>query len=99
VLSRYKQIRDDITESLPVREGEVGGVPEIHEKLSAKTGKGAVVLFSATAGTYRYITQHKPDEAVWHTDGVSVTRNSQGHAVIEVEFGEPSARIVLFGIK
>jgi alpha-galactosidase len=98
VLSRYKQIRDDITESNPVREGEVGGVPEIHEKISAKTGKGTVVLFSATAGTYRYITQHKPDGAVWHTDGVSVTCNEQGYAVIEAEFGEPSARIVLFGV-
>jgi alpha-galactosidase len=99
VLSRYKQIRDDITESLPVREGEVGGVPEIHEKLSAKTGKGAVVLFSATAGTYRYVTQHKTNAAIWHTEGMSVTRNEQGRAVIEAEFTEPSARIVLFGVK
>jgi hypothetical protein len=28
-----------------------------------------------------------------------VTRNEQGRAVIEAEFTEPSARIVLFGVK
>ncbi|MCD9023750.1 alpha-galactosidase [Cohnella silvisoli] len=97
VMALYKQIRDDITESDPVREGEVGGAPEVHEKLSARTGKGAVVIFSSTPGTYRYITRGLPDTVFWHTEGVSVTRDKSGHAAIEVVFETPSARFVLFG--
>ena len=46
ILTRYKTIRDDMTESSPFLTGAVGTSPEIHEKISAETGKGAVVLFS-----------------------------------------------------
>ncbi len=46
MLARYKQVRDDITESDPVLTGIVSGSPEIHEKISATTGRGAVVIFA-----------------------------------------------------
>ena len=37
-LSRYKKVRDDITESDPVVTGMVSASPEIHEKISSGTG-------------------------------------------------------------
>lgn len=99
VLALYKQVREDITQSDPVREGEVGGAMEVYEKLSNQTGKGAVVIFSSRPGTYRYITRGATDSAFWHTEGVSVSRNKSGHAVIEAVFDTSSARIVLFGVE
>jgi len=96
-LARYKTIRDDMAEADPVRAGDVGGSPEVHEKIRASTGRGAVVLFASTAGTYRYVTKTAPAAPVWCTEGVSVTRDAKGRAVIEAQFREPSARIVMFG--
>lgn len=96
-LDRYKQVRDDIADSDPVREGEIGGAAEAHEKLSAMSGRGLVALFSATPGTYSYATKGKPARPVWHTEGVRVSWDASGRAVIEAEFSSSSAAIVLFG--
>ena len=52
-LAKYKQVRDDITASDPVVTGIVSGSPEIHEKISATNGRGAVVIFATVRGTYR----------------------------------------------
>ncbi|QGQ97383.1 hypothetical protein EHS13_22105 [Paenibacillus psychroresistens] len=97
-LARYKEVSKDITESTSVREGAIGGVLEVHEKLSVTSGKGAVVLLSAAAGIYRYITQNKPNPTFWHTEGVSISFDTKGRAVIEAEFKNTSAHIILFGI-
>ncbi|NBD24016.1 alpha-galactosidase [Paenibacillus glycinis] len=98
VLARYKEIRDDITASDPAREGIVGGDPEIHEKIHAPTGRGAVVLFASEPGIYRYVTRGRPDfGSLWHTDGAAVTRDAKGRAVIEAQFRATGAHIVLFG--
>ena len=51
-LARYKQVRDDITESDPVVTGIVSASPEIHEKIPATTGRGAVVIFATVRGTF-----------------------------------------------
>ncbi|GGD62273.1 hypothetical protein [Paenibacillus nasutitermitis] len=81
-----------------MREGETGSALEVHEKLSSRSGNGAVALFSSTAGTYRYVTKSKPDQRLWHTDSVAATFDREGHAVIEVSFREPSAWVILFGV-
>ena len=99
VLGLYKQIRDDITVAQPVRAGMCGGSPEVHEKINAATGRGAVCLFAAVAGNYTYVTEHtvaagKP----WHTDGVTVHRDGAGRAILTVEFTKPGAAIVFFGV-
>jgi alpha-galactosidase len=97
-LARYKQVRDDITESDPVVTGIVSGSPEIHEKISAATGRGAVVFFASRPGTYRYITSHKTAGEHWSSGGVTVVTDSEGRARIEATFEKPGAKILLFGV-
>jgi len=97
-LARYKEVRDDITSSDPVVTGIVSGSPEIHEKISAKTGRGTVVIFATTPGTYQYITSHKVADEHWTSEGVSVVRDSEGRAKIEANFQKPGAKILFFGV-
>jgi len=99
LLRLYKQVRDDITESCPVRSGNVGGSPEIHEKINAATGRGAVCIFSSAKGEYTCVTANEADKRVWHTDGVSVSFDKQGRARITARFDKPGAEIVMFGVE
>ncbi|HUW32360.1 MAG TPA: hypothetical protein VM223_12175, partial [Planctomycetota bacterium] len=99
LLRLYKQVRDDITESCPVRSGNVGGSPEIHEKINAATGRGAVCIFSSAKGEYSYVTANEADKHVWHTDGVSVTFDKQDRARITARFEKAGAKIVMFGVE
>jgi alpha-galactosidase len=96
-LAKFKQVRDDITESDPVVTGIVSASPEIHEKISATTGRGAVVIFATTRGTYRYITSHKVAAEHWTSNGVTVAQDSVGRAKIEATFDKPGAKILFFG--
>jgi alpha-galactosidase len=98
-LARYKQVREDIAESDPVVTGVVSGSPEIHEKISATTGRGAVVIFATRPGAYRYITSHKVTNEHWTSDGVRVTQDSEGRAKIEAKFEKPGAKILFFGVQ
>jgi alpha-galactosidase len=98
-LARYKQVRDDITESDPVVSGVVSASPEIHEKISAATGRGAVVIFATERGTYQYITSHRVADEHWVSGGVTVTQDSAGRAKIEATFEKPGAKILLFGVR
>ena len=97
-LARYKQVRDDITESDPVVTGLVSASPEIHEKISATTGRGAVVIFVTERGTYRYITSHKVAPEHWGSDGVTISSDTAGRARIEATFDKPGAKILFFGV-
>jgi alpha-galactosidase len=97
-LARYKQVRDDITESDPVVTGIVSGSPEIHEKISATTGRGAVVIFATERGTYQYITSHQVAAEHWTSDGVTVARDTAGRARIKATFEKPGAKILFFGV-
>lgn len=97
ILRRYKMVREDITESYPVESGAVGGSPEIHEKISARSGKGVVVLFSTARGKFVYVTKHAAAKSFWATEGVDVRQDEHGHAVIAAEFEQPGAAIVFFG--
>jgi alpha-galactosidase len=97
ILRRYKQVRDDITVSDPLVIGAVGSSPEIHEKISAKTGKGAVVLFATTKGSFRYVTSHQPHKSFWTAGEISVQYDPKGHAILGANFSAPGAAIVFFG--
>lgn len=97
ILRRYKTVRNDITESDPVVTGDVGSSPEIHEKVSKRTGNGVVVLFATAKGSYRYITAHQPHRTFSATGSVKVHYDAKGHAVIEADFTSPGAAIVFFG--
>jgi alpha-galactosidase len=98
-LAKYKRVRDDITESDPVVTGIVSGSPEIHEKISATNGHGAVVIFATVRGTYEYVTHHKTAEEHWSTEGVNVSQDKSGRAVIVASFDKPGAKIVFFGVQ
>ncbi len=97
-LGKYKQIRADITEASPVRLGDVGGSPEIHEKISPMTRKGIVAIFSPVAGRYTYVTRSAVEPNYWHTEGVHITLDAESHARIDVHFDAPGAHIVMFGV-
>ncbi len=99
VLARYKRVRDDVTEAFPVRRGVVGGGAEVHEKISAATGRGVVCLFSTAAGRRTYVTTHPVAAGHWHSggDGVTVTPLPGGQARLDADFAEPGAVLVFFG--
>lgn len=98
-LKMYKQVRNDMTEVAMIRNGDVGGSSEIYEKINPKTGKGAIVIFSSQKGNYQYVSQNKPDKNTWSTKGTKVSFDSEGNAIIDVEFTSAEAKIIYFGVK
>ena len=98
ILGRYKQVRDDVTESFPVRTGAVSGSPEVHEKISAVSGRGAIAVFAGARGTYTYVSANKVSGRAWSTEGVEVATDAKGRARLTLTFDEPGAKIVFFGV-
>lgn len=96
VLDFYRQVRDDVTASSPVRQGPVGGSPEIHEKI-ASNGRGLVSAFAPAAGRYVYVTRHPVVTSYWASEGMTVTRDEMGRARLELQLDGPGAGIVFFG--
>jgi alpha-galactosidase len=96
-IRRYKQVREEILESDPVVSGLVSGSPEIHEKISATSGKGVVVVFATAKGSYSYVTKHKVVASHWAAGDVTVTMDQAGRAKISVNFAKPGARVIFFG--
>ncbi len=99
MLGMYKQVRDDMTETAMIRDGAVGGSPEVYEKINPENGRGAVVIFSSERGNYTYITHNKVDQKSWANEDVTVTFDSKGRALITMEFKTPSDKIVYFGVE
>jgi alpha-galactosidase len=97
-LGIYKMVKNDITEASPVRTGEIGGCPEIHEKINTN-GRGVVVIFAESKGIYEYVTSAKPAAGVKCSDGARVSKLKDGRAKITAQFSEPSAKMIFFGIK
>ncbi len=97
-LRHYKQVRDDITVSSPVRSGAVGGTPEIHEKISP-AGRGAVVLFATAGGEFTYVTRAPVVRQFWQTGGAAVEFDPEGRARIQVRLEKPGAVVLFFGAR
>jgi alpha-galactosidase len=97
LLDSYKLIREDITKATIIRSGIPGGSPEVYEKINPETGKGIVVMFTNTPGTYEYFTNHKVDKNLRTTDQTKVKIGKDGRAIITCSFTEPSAQIIFFG--
>jgi len=95
-LRHYKQVRDDIVASSPVRSGGVGGTPEIHEKISS-SGRGAVVLFSSASGDFNYVTTARVSKEYWQTGNADVEFDAHGRARLRVHFDRPGAVVLFFG--
>ena len=101
IIEKYKQVKDDITLSYPITEGDINSLPEVHEKINEKNGRGAVVIFSmpAQGHTYTYITKNKVEKNVWHNEDVQVSYDKLGRAIITCEFKDDAAKIIFFGVK
>jgi alpha-galactosidase len=97
-LAYYKQVRDDITKATIIRDGAVGGSPEVYEKISKENGKGAMVVFSSHKGSYEYVSRSKPNQKYWSTDGVDLTFDKDGFASIKINFDKAEAKIIFFGV-
>ncbi len=101
IIQKYKQVKNDITVSYPVTTGAINSLPEIHEKINEKNGRGALVIFSMAAigHRYTYITKNKVDKNIWHNEDVQVSYDNQGRAIITCEFKDAAAKIIFFGVK
>ncbi|MEJ2009095.1 MAG: alpha-galactosidase, partial [Acidobacteriota bacterium] len=97
-LARYKQVWNDMAEADPVVVGEVSGSPEIHEKISTKTGRGAVAIFAPSRGKYSYVTSRAVSPRHWASEGIEHHIDGQRRARLEITFDKPGAKIVFFGV-
>ncbi|WP_420458806.1 alpha-galactosidase [Neolewinella sp.] len=97
VLDKYKQVRGAITRAAPLTTGNPGQSVEIHEKIDPRTGRGAVVLFGNGRREVSYVTEARVDRNFWLTEGVDVSFDDTGRAIIHARFAETSARIIFFG--
>jgi alpha-galactosidase len=97
MMARYKKVREAVAESDPVVTGSVSGSPEIHEKISARSGEGVVVIFATTAGRYSYVTRHKVAPHYWASEDVEVDIDSALRARLSVHFTKPGAKVLFFG--
>lgn len=97
-LARYKQVWNDMAEADPVVVGEVSGSPEFREKISRRTGRGAVAVFATSRGKYFYTTSRPVSSKHWASDGFNIHYDRQKHASLEVAFDQPGAKMVLFGV-
>jgi alpha-galactosidase len=88
---------NDMAEAYPVVVGDVGGSPEIHEKISEKTARGAVAVFATSRGKYSYITSRPVSSSYWANDGIELHFDSRRHARLEITFDEPGAKVIFFG--
>jgi hypothetical protein len=77
----------------------VSGAGEVYEKISPRTGRGVVVVFSTTPGHVSYVSARAAARDFRATDGATVTFDSKGRAHLELEFAARGAHIVFFGAK
>jgi alpha-galactosidase len=95
-LAKYKTVWHDIAESDPVVTGLVSGSPEIHEKISATTGRGVVTLFTTRRGDFSYFTKNRVASPSYGLN-VKVVPTEAGTAEIRASFDRPGAAIIFFG--
>lgn len=96
-LAAYKQVRNDITSSDPVVVGHVSGSPEVHEKISMKSGRGAVVIFATAKGEYTYVTTRRVAAKHTSAEGADVHIDLDGRARLDFNFKTSGAKVVFFG--
>lgn len=97
VLSKYKQVRNEITAEAAIKSGMTGSGFECYEKISSENGKGVLCVFSTVRDTFRYITRKKTAQEFWASVPAKVTPIPDGTALIEIPFEEPGAAMIFFG--
>ena len=96
-LRAYKQVRGDITRATLTRTGDVGGSPEVYEKIDPATGRGVVSVFASAPGVYTYLTQVRADPLYWAMPGLAVTPRPGGKMRLDITFAAPGGKCVFFG--
>lgn len=96
VLDVYKRVRDDITSAGAVVTGKPGELIEVHEKLNAQNGRGAVSLFANHAGEFRFRLKSRniSDKTTVFGNGKLVKKD--GKIWLEASFEKPGAVIAFF---
>ena len=97
ILSRYKQVRNDITAEAAIKSGMTGSGFECYEKIDSSTGKGVVCVFATVRHTFRYIPEKKTVEDVWSSVPATVTHLPDGTSQIEIDFKGEGACMIFFG--
>jgi alpha-galactosidase len=97
ILEKYKQVRYDVSAASPIFKGRPGDTPEIVEKINPETGKGVVVIFANSGGTFTYITKNKVADGYIASGNSQIELANSINAKIEVAFEHASAEIVFFG--
>jgi len=92
----YKKVREDITKSSMVTFGSIGSSIEIREKISEKTGKGCISIFSESPGKYSYITSNQVVSKFWASEGVTIEFLNSKKAKIDIEFKQTDAKMIFF---
>lgn len=93
--SRYKRVAEDVTRAYPRVRGQIGGSPEIYEKLNPETGRGIVVFFTRSPAQARHVTAPLPDAArrsVYGADRVEHT--PAGSLVLHLSLPADGAAVV-----
>jgi len=96
-ISIYKEVRDDITAVSLKMTGNQGDSHEIYEKINPATGKGMIVLFANQKGTYFYVSKSKVNGVVLADEGLNITVDANGYAIIKAVCDKSKAKIVFFG--
>ena len=65
ILSKYKQVKEDITLATIKITGEPGDAIEVYEKINPLTGNGVVVIFSNEDAEYSYCTNLPCSNRYW----------------------------------
>jgi len=93
VLDVYKRVRDDITSAYPVVAGRPGELLEVHEKINARNGRGAVSLFSNHKGKFHYRLQNRMlAEKVTIFGNARISRKGE-EVYLDAAFDSPGAVI------
>jgi alpha-galactosidase len=96
ISSRYKLVREDMAASDPIVTGTLSGSPETHEKIAAN-GRGAVVVFATSGGTYQYVTRNRVSAKHWATAGTQIENAPDGTVRLTCVFDHRGAKIIFFG--
>ncbi len=98
-ISLYKNVREDVTASTLEMTGNQGESHEIYEKINPTTGKGIIVLFANHKGEYFYVSKSKVDPGIIADEGLTVTVDADGYAVVKAACEKSEAKIIFFGCK
>jgi len=99
MLTKYKEVKNDITLSTLNHTGKTGDAIEVYEKINAQNGKGVISIFSNEDNRHSYCTTLPCSNVYWASQEVHVERDENGLCKITCDLQEHDAVIVFFGVE